>query len=195
MATDIERRRQNPGVINLKEALQYATNYREMLKQEKRAEISGTRTAARTAVYSRYPEVAAQELGMELPGAPSGITPPRGMGAKKVVYDEYGNPTTTYEAPEMLDEPALANMYNTYVTEVRKTNAQFSTWKGYTAIPIPSFEDWKKEYFPEYAEEVGGEEMPTGNISINEWLTSHGYAATEENEKLMREANPGVFLE
>ena len=99
MATDIERRRNNPGIKNFGELIRTAMALDMKKAEEAREEARTGRTAARTAVYSKYPQLAAQELGMDtgtLPGAP---TPPAGFAPSRFTVDESGQTQTIYEPP------------------------------------------------------------------------------------------------
>ena len=95
---DIQARRAG----SLASSLPIALKELDKQAESKRAEARVGRTAARTAVYSRYPDVAAQELGMEIPEGAGGAEAPEGMRGTKVVYDAQGRPVRTYEAPEAL---------------------------------------------------------------------------------------------
>lgn len=97
---DIERKRSSPAVQNFGALVRTAMQLGMQRKEEARTEAAGARNVARTALYQRRPEMAAQALGIELPEKEAMVQP--GMGElelNKVVYDEYGNPTYTYAKP------------------------------------------------------------------------------------------------
>lgn len=99
---DIARKRANPGVANFGELVRTAMNLKMQGKQEERTEASGARNAARSAVYNKYPGLAAQSLGMDTSTMPQPGTIPKGPPGTildKVQYDEQGNPTTVYTNP------------------------------------------------------------------------------------------------
>ena len=102
MEQDIARKRANPGVQNFGALVKAAMEMGIKQKEESREEARTGRTAARTAVYNKYPQMAAQDLGMDTstmakPGEiPAG---PPGTVLDKVQYDEQGNPTTVYTNP------------------------------------------------------------------------------------------------
>ena len=96
MATDIERRRNNPGIKNFGELIRTAMALDMKKAEEAREEARTGRTAARTAVYSKYPQLAAQELGMEAPPTP---TAPPGMIPSEFTVDESGQTVTKYGLP------------------------------------------------------------------------------------------------
>jgi hypothetical protein len=101
---DIARKRANPGVQNFSKLVETAMNLRLKKAEESRTEASNARTAARTAVYGKYPQMAAKDLGMDTSQIPApGTIPqgPPGTTLSKVQYDEQGNPTTVYENPTM----------------------------------------------------------------------------------------------
>jgi hypothetical protein len=142
---DIARRKANPGVENFGTLVRTAMTLGIKQKEEVRQEAATGRTAARTALYSRYPQMAAQELGMDTSTLPStAVTQPPGTALSKVTYDEYGNPQTTYESTAV-GEKDLADMYNRIILEIDKTNALNSILPKYKAIPKPTFSQWKEE--------------------------------------------------
>lgn len=98
LQTDIERKRANPGIANFRAILQSAMAMKGQKAQEAREEARGARNVARTALYQARPEMAAEALGMELPTREAPTAPP-GTDLSKVVYDEQGNPTYTFEPP------------------------------------------------------------------------------------------------
>lgn len=180
MVRDIERRRMNPGVQNFGTLVRTAMELGIEKKKEERGEAAGARNIARSAIYQRYPGMAAEAAGMELPegaGTPPGA--PEDMEPYQVTYDETGRPTTVYRAPEKLDEPTLAKMYSQFITEIRATNAKYGLDKTYVPIPIPSFAAWKMEHFPEYAGGgAGGSLIKPPNVAQEDWDK-----ATEEQKR------------
>ena len=100
--TDLARRAANPAVNAFSTIVQAAMNLGAKQKEEAREEARTGRTTAKAAVYGRYPQLAAQEAGIDISGiSAQGTIPqgPPGMQLSKVQYDEQGNPTTVYEAP------------------------------------------------------------------------------------------------
>ncbi len=145
---DFQTRMSNPGVENFGELVRTAMNLDMQKAAEGRQEASGARNVARTALYSRYPKMAAQDLGVDATKVAS-ATPilPGNARPTKFTVDETGQVTQTYETPGMVEEKDYAKMYNDYVTEIRKTNAQWSHIKTYKPVPIPTFTQWKQEAF------------------------------------------------
>lgn len=142
---DIARKRANPGVANFGTFVQTAMALGMKKKEETEQEARAGRTAAKTAIYSKYPRLAAQELGVDTSTLPTtGITQPPGTALSQVTYDEYGNPQTTFKSTAV-SEGDLADMYNRTILDIDKTNAQYSFMKSYKAIAKPTFEEWKKE--------------------------------------------------
>jgi len=142
---DIERRRANPGVQNFGALVQAAMNLGMQEKQEARQEAVAGRTAARTAVYGKYPSLAAKELGMDVSQLPStATTAPQGTSLSQVTYDEYGNPQTTFKSTA-ISEGDLAEMYNRTILEIDKANSLNAILPKYKAIPKPTFAEWKRE--------------------------------------------------
>lgn len=146
ISEDINRRRANPGVQNFGELIRTAMAMRAGEKQEARQEGAAARNTARTAVYNRYPQLAAKDLGMDAAALPAttGVTQPPGTSLSQVTYDEYGNPQTTFKSNKV-SESDLAEMYNRTILEVDKQNALNAILPKYKPIPKPTFDEWKKE--------------------------------------------------
>ena len=145
MSSDIQARR--GAHINLKEALAGVS----AMQKERRGQADKMTNIKATAAYSRYPQAAAKEMGIGGETEGGAITPPAGTRLGKVVYNETGRPTTTYEAPETIDAAFMIKQYNTYRSTAEANNAFIPSGKQ---VPIPSFKDYVTTNFPEYADEI-----------------------------------------
>lgn len=180
---DIERRRMNPGVQNFGALVRTAMSQGMEQKKEERGEAAGARNAARSAIYQRHPQVAAEAAGMSIPGDGMVTGAPEGTELYQTTVDERGNPISVYRAPEKLDEPALANMYSKFISDIRTANAQNSVIPKYKPIPIPTYSEWKMEHFPEYAGGGGiiTEGTPMTEAQAEDWLRQNGAPVTAAN--------------
>jgi len=150
MKLDLARRANNPAIENFGQLIRLSMARSEKERESALTETRTARTAARTALYSRYPSLAAKATGEELPAGAGTIAIPEGTKLGKVVYDETGQPTYTFESVE-LDESKLATMYNSYVTEIKKAdslNPGIALGKQ-KPTPIPTFKEWKTTMFPD----------------------------------------------
>jgi hypothetical protein len=169
----------------LKMALESAMQDKKM---EKQAQLQKEGYAAQ-AYYSRFPQAAGGAIGEEVPAGTGVIGTPEGMRATKVVYDEAGRPTQTYEAPGQLDDVSIGKMYSQYVMESQKHNALYSGREKYQ-IKIEPYQTWKKKHFPELDQpakqaDINLDDVPDEEIAM--MLEQNGKAGTVENIAKFRE--------
>lgn len=102
MQASVERSGKNPGLAGLSQIIQFAMEKDIKKGEMARQEASDIRKSGAQAVFNKYPQLAAKQLGMDTTGmlAPGQIPAgPEGMQLDKVQYDESGNPTTVYTNP------------------------------------------------------------------------------------------------
>jgi len=190
MATDVARERTAGSALgNVLKRLMAEVKERGA---ETRKGAQRGRELAQTALYSKRPELAAQHLGVEYPkvevGAPPGLVP-----------SKWTDPNTdvTYELPEEegITARQLGGWYTKYATDVRAANAEQSWMVGrkgfesYAPTSVPTFNDWVKENFPEYAGKLkvateGEEEM--SDEDLNAYLDSQGFEPSAKNRATLR---------
>lgn len=145
MEEDIAARRANPGVANFGALVKAAMTKGGTIQAEERKEGASARNIARTAAYSRYPGLATSALGIdaESPELSTGTFQlPGGVQPSKVVIDEKGQPTTTYEG-DVVSQKDMAKMYNELIGDINETNAQWAHVSTYKKQVPPTFDQFK----------------------------------------------------
>lgn len=132
-------------------ALRQALNNLRAFSKERRGAADTSRQIKEKAVYGNYPELAASDIGVELPTGAGGL----GGGfddlpLEKVVRGKGTKTERTYKAPETLDEAGIARIWTDYITKLQSQNAMNSKYPNYTPIPIPNLVDFTQAQFPEY---------------------------------------------
>ncbi len=141
----VDNAKNNPGLAAMGQIIEFAMKNDIKKAEFKRQETSDIKKAGMAAVYNRYPQIAAKQLGMDTSGLPSSaVTQPPGTALSQVTYDEYGQPQTTFKSTAV-SEGDLAEMYNRTILEVDKTNSLNAILPKYKPMPKPTFAEWKKE--------------------------------------------------
>ena len=181
MQADVQQRGRNPAVENFGNLVKFAMAEGSKKQGEVRAEEAAGRTAARKSLYARYPGMAAEAAGEELPEGAGTMTVPEDMRLGKVTYDESGKAKYTYETTD-LAESDLGKMYNNFVTDIKKENARNAILPNYKSITIPTYDEWKTEMFG----------PATGEGPMSETDILEFFGKTEEDIEYTLSQAPGM---